>query len=191
MKDHTDISSLECPTCSAHGKMEDTGRSYERWFMKADKENGYERINIVILKCPVCDHYHALMFSWIKPFSSYSYDFIMKVLADHYGVFKGNKSKTAEHFGIDRRTVGRWAVRFEKSEAGMRPVLKDLDHKDIFDMKALLDCLRKPRALFAQFIRRFIIVHHHPWMASHIDFDISLWIGTFDLKINKVHSETS
>ena len=82
MKDHTDISSLECPTCGAHGKMEDTGRTYERWFMQVNKENGYERINIIILKCPVCDHYHALMFSWIKPFSLYSYDFIMGVLAD-------------------------------------------------------------------------------------------------------------
>lgn len=191
MADNTDLASLKCPSCGAEGLMEDTGRSYERWFTQSNREDDYERISVIVLKCPVCNHFHVLMFSWIKPFCQYSYDFVMNVISDYYAVFNRNKTRTAEHFGINRRTVGRWIARLEGSRSEVRPVQKDIDDMNEFDMTALLERLRESRALFVMFIKRFITIHHHPWMVSHIDFDISIWIKTFDLNLNKVHSESS
>lgn len=63
-------------------------------------------ISIIVLKCPVCGAYHAVLPSFVLPFCSYSYPFIIKTLSLFYfGKNKRNKSKTCRDMHISRKTL--------------------------------------------------------------------------------------
>lgn len=99
---------------------------------------------IIVLKCPVCGTYHAVLPSFILPFSSYSYPFIMKTLfLFYFGKNKGNKTKICHHMQISRKTLEHFLSAFSFE------YVRSMYHEKVFGLcNALIKIHHEPALLF-------------------------------------------
>lgn len=100
------LSAYTCPHSCHDG--EHSGLVISNTYMRYIYLNSDQHIliRIIVLRCPVCGTYHAVLPSFLLPFYSYSYPFIMETLFQFYfGKLKQNKSQICRLLHISRKTL--------------------------------------------------------------------------------------
>lgn len=83
-------------------------------------------LNVSVFVCPDCGSYHAILPSFLLPFHSYTYTFIMSVLYLYFfGSSKGNKSRTCNAMHISRKTLDYFLNTYSKEE--VRAAKRNID----------------------------------------------------------------
>lgn len=114
-----------CPHCGAKGCLKDFGQ-YGRYLIELEAgEASVHPVEIKRYRCTSCRHTHALLFSCLVPYRSYTLRFILTVLYSCFG-----KQKTVEQistdFGIAASMLYEWKKLFMKHKEVWLGVLKSL-----------------------------------------------------------------
>lgn len=110
------LKSFKCPNelCS-HSSQLLISTSYERYvFYDVDK---FFILTVYVVLCPECGTYHVILPSFLMPFSSYTYPFIIRTLyAFFFGPDKGNKSRVCSSMCISRKVLERFISIYSMEE---------------------------------------------------------------------------
>lgn len=131
----SDFSSFTCPSCHCIGHLY-KNTSYQRYYIHSHNAS-VATLNITVLKCENCNHFHAILPYSAFPFYSYSYSFVLKTLSLFYfSEFRNNKSKVCNHMHISRDTLNRWLSFYSKEQTRHEAIVNLLNlihlHQSIY-----------------------------------------------------------
>lgn len=100
-----------CPACQSTGNCV-THKTYDRYLV--DYRHGKIECSIIqvtVIRCTSCGHYHAILPDVIIPYKSYSLPFILTVLGLYFSGRHTVRS-LCERFGIEPPMIYRWKAQF-------------------------------------------------------------------------------
>lgn len=108
-------------------------------------------LKVAVFKCPSCNSYHAILPSFLLPYSSYSLPFIIKTLYLYFfHNLRGNKSKVCQFMHISRKVLNHFLSLFSQEE------IRCLHHKMmIHTLKQVIGQLHKHPSLLPSFLSSF------------------------------------
>lgn len=107
-------------------------------------------LKIIVLMCPDCGTHHAVLPSFVLPFSSYSYPFIMHTLMlFFFGSCKGNKTKVCSIMNISRKVLNHFLFHFTQEDVRVQR------RSEI--SSSLLDLIKNPCDKLEKFIYDYFI----------------------------------
>lgn len=147
------LKSLKCPNelCS-HSSQLLISTSYERYvFYDVDK---FFILTVYVVICPECGTYHVILPSFLMPFSSYTYPFIIRTLyAFFFGPDKGNKSRTCSSMRISRKVLERFISMYSMEEVRAA--------KRGFDISRLKDVIKHHANRLSLFLMEYFSASDH------------------------------
>lgn len=154
-----DLSSITCPNSSCNSSDFSFNTTYNRYVVFSPDHESLS-INIVVIRCNKCGTYHALLPSYLFPFHSYTYQFVLATLYLYYcsSTMKANKSKVCEKMNIHRSTLNHWITL--------------ISHKDVLDfinqeVSSFLDAIHHRSIDFFDFLKSFFF-KQYPFLCHHI-----------------------
>lgn len=110
-------------------------------------------LKTLVVYCPTCHHYHAILPASLIPYCSYAYIFVIKILYSFFfGQTKGNKTKTCNSLNIDRKVLNHFLSIYSREEVRS-------SHLNLINSKLdnLLLLLHKKRLDLFEFLLSFMM----------------------------------
>lgn len=128
VSDH--LHQFQCPNANcSHSSHLCLCTTYKRYVVfDIDK---YITLTICVVVCPSCGSYHAILPSFLLPFHSYTYPFILRILSLYF--LNRNKTKTCDIMHISRKVLNHLLTIFSKEE-----VRADKRNMDLSRLKAII-----------------------------------------------------
>lgn len=142
------LSSLSCPKC--HHCDFKLNTHYHRYFI--DQPASCLSIQIAVVYCPHCNSYHSILPSFLFPFHSYTYSFVLDVVYSFYfGSNNNNKSHICKLFQISRSTLNKFLRAYSKETTRFLYLFHNLTLDE-----NLLSKIRNDKQAFSSFLQSFI-----------------------------------
>jgi transposase len=151
-----DLKRTKCPNCGAIGQFKAHG-DYERHvIVLIDEKVHHEIIRIKRVKCLSCCRTHALLPSFIIPYCSYTYSFILKCLEERV-INRTKLVEVCEQYDISFQLLYSWLKRFKEHHVQSYQVY---GRGRLFLKETLVQILQD----FSSFINLFYQEHRYPFM---------------------------
>lgn len=155
---------MVCPVCGSRGNCAAHG-GYTRSLI--EYEGGkvvYRRVRIKRVRCGSCGHTHAVLPDTIVPYSTYSLQFILRVLA-RYFLGLGTVEQLCRRYAISVSMLYQWKTLFLEHKAVWLGVLRDLEITPAGFIRRLLALPGYSR----DFGRPFFLKTAHSFLQRHKD----------------------
>lgn len=128
-----------CPFCRAPCDAFCKDGHYNRYFITyLHGKVVYHTVTISCVKCTSCGHSHALLSSFLVPYSSYSVSFLLSLLFDYYTKKYKTVALLCEHYEIAISTFYRILRAFLRDHVFLKSMEKQLAYADSFQISSHL-----------------------------------------------------
>lgn len=167
--DSLNLFSLTCPHCRHRGNFVFNG-TYLRYCISIGHGTITETaMALQRVKCKQCGHTHALLPNLMVPYHTYSYAFIIAVLASYYLEHK-SIDEICHQYDISHPLLYTWKKRFQKHKVLSALVQQLQDKKSTIILEEI------QRVTIPVFLKSFFIEHQLPFLHT-IDSYVTTSVG--------------